>query len=110
VYEFKYSASNLERYDMPLHWILQVNAYATLLEKENWNLVIINSQSLNIVVLPGKQSSLYYDSIFDSAASIYDSLQDNKAPAGPTYPFECTYCELKTICVNYLAKVNKNGK
>ena len=107
VYEFKFSGSDLTKYPNPIHWMLQANAYATILEVPKWQIIQLNSRNLVVEMIPGLQNDISYDILLDKAKTIHKALADNKPPEGPSFPWECYFCtDLKDQCVNY-AKCKK---
>lgn len=111
VTEFKFSGSDLAKYPNPIHWMLQVNAYATILEVPKWNIIQLNSRNLVVEMIPGLQNDISYDILLDKAKTIHKALIDNKPPEGPAYPWECYFCtELKDGCKNYVDKMKEKVK
>lgn len=101
VYEAKFTGTNLDRYGCPAHYILQANCYATLLNRKNFALIIVNSQNLSTTVIPGKQDDAKYKVLLDRAKVISASLKVDTPPKGPAYQWECRFCNLKAYCKNF---------
>jgi len=110
VYEFKFSASKLEG-KLPLNYYLQSNAYACMLDKENYALVFVNSFTLESRVLSGKKDASAFKIIENSAKKIYECLKNDIVPDGPAYEWECRFCNLKDVCeIIRKRKVMRNEK
>jgi len=100
VYEFKFSRTNMQKYGVPLHYILQVNAYATMLRKPYYSIVTIDSKTLEVRRYDGTQDNFGYEYLIEKAGMIYDCLKKSSPPSGPSYGWECRYCpsEIREIC------------
>jgi hypothetical protein len=102
IYEFKYSATDLEKYDLPLHWTMQANAYAHQLGMQNYKVIAVNSNTLKVSIMPGEHSDELYSDMVNLARKTYDALQSNTPPEGPLYSWECYFCGIKSSCKNYI--------
>jgi len=108
VWEFKYSAAKVKQYPLPAHWLLQANAYATMLRRKYWNIVVVDSFSLAVHVKRGRQSGEGYDILVCRAMDILKALEENKPPKGPAEAWECMYCNLQRECIHYQTKKKEN--
>lgn len=97
VYEFKFSASNLKG-QLPLNYYLQANAYATLLNKQHYSVILVHSFTLAVRELEGKTEPLAFAIIEQQAAEIYNALKTGIPPNGPFYTWECQYCDVRDLC------------
>ena len=100
VWEFKYSASKLNG-KLPLYYYLQANTYATLLDKQYYAVVFVNSYNLDVNIIEGKTDKKALKFLEDQAKYIHNSIKNNTVPKGPMYDWECKYCDLKDVCEHY---------
>lgn len=107
IYELKFSKSNVDLYGLSEAWQLQVNCYATLLNKKEWCVLAVHSYSLKVKAFWGKQSDKGYETILDNAKKIFEGLNNKEAPLGPKYNWECKWCSLQEECEYYPKKEEK---
>ncbi len=103
VWEFKFTGGDMRKYGASPHHLMQVNAYAWMLDRPSFSIVTINSTTLEVQRHDGQVSAFGYDYLVAKAGEVYKALQDNEPPTGPSYAWECAYCqnEIRNKCKQY---------
>jgi len=99
VYEFKYTAAKLNN-TLPFYYYMQANAYAVMLDKPYYKVVMVNSYSLDVVAIDGAQDKDAFSFIEKQAEDLHDAIKTRKVPKGPMYKWECSHCQFRNICPN----------
>lgn len=106
-YEFKYSASKIKEFGFPMHWNLQANAYAVMLNRKYYSIVSVNSYTLDVTQLDQEASKAGFDVLISRAKEIQTALKKGKPPEGPLEKWECSYCSFRDECEIYQARKKK---
>ena len=99
VYEFKYTASKLNG-NLPFYYYMQANAYSVLLDRPYYQVILVNSYTLDVNIIKGKQDPDAFAFIEKQAEDLHNAIKEKKIPKGPMYKWECSYCQFKHICPN----------
>lgn len=98
VYEFKFSTPYTEAKPF---YVAQVNAYAKMLEKNEWVLVTIDKRTFDVEVLRSKTDEAGFKSVVERAETVIECLKKNMVPSGPEFEWECKSCPYNIICVRW---------
>jgi CRISPR-associated protein Cas4 len=97
-YEFKYSGTNLKKFDFPAHYMLQANAYSKMTGRTKWAVVVVNSLTLATNILRGSPDDKAFESITDAAKLIDKALKGEVKLEGPRFDWECKWCDTIKPC------------
>ena len=110
VFEFKFSACDMQKYGVPEYWHLQANCYASITKRPFYKIVQVHSQDLSVTVIEGQQNEEMFQVLKDRAKTVFDCLQTGVVPVGPLADWQCWDCECKEVCENFKAKIKEENK
>jgi len=99
VYDFKF-VKYTENEDTLFEYSLQVNAYATMLNKEKYYVIFVNVTNGDVKAYEFKQLDALWQEFLDRARVIIDAVESNgdKLPPRTKYQWMCRYCPYSFVC------------
>jgi hypothetical protein len=81
VEEWKFSRSAVRSGDdLPIYYGLQVNCYCSMLNAEQWRVVIVDPDTFNVTVIEGKADKKAAEMTMLRATKVYDIFKDEEHP------------------------------
>lgn len=99
IYEFKFTGTDVQKYGMHDHWKNQANAYANMFGKKTYFLITINRDTLKVKINSFYAEKLVFQALEHKAEVLHKAITDDVMPIGPTFQWECKYCDVKDYCI-----------
>ena len=99
VLEFKFSKI-WKRKPISQYYFYQANAYAFLQDRPEFEIIVIDKDTLQIEILTGKTNEKQFEEvILGNARRAWEALNTGIMPnVGPMYEWECKYCDFFEEC------------